>query len=281
MYNLKNILLTMFHPKKRVRRILRGGFDDLEMCKTILQRVAVNLSGVMSMADTINYICDHRVSIARIGDGEFECIAGNSIPFQKHSISLQNRLLEVLGADPYNCLIGFQPYAGPNLDQITNYKQFTYADSCFAQIGRTLIEHTSSDRIYANAMISRTQAFQELGVVEVKRLWTDRDVVVVTGRGSAFSMDPRLFDNVRSVANIYGLSAHAFSRYEQLLTACLQFSEHHLFLLSLGPTATVLAYDLSHRGYQALDIGHVSNCFHEFIGERESPERESRKKNRY
>lgn len=281
MYNLKKHLVAMLHPKKQVRRILRGGFDDLEMCKTILRRVAVNLSGVMSMADTINYICDRRASISRIGDGEFECIAGNSIPFQKHSISLQNRLLEVLGADPYNCLIGFQPYIAVDFDQITNYKQFTYADSCFAQIGHTLIEHTSSDRIYANAMISRTQAFRELGVAEIKRLWNDRDVVVVTGRGSAFSMEPRLFDNVRSVAHIYGLPAHAFSRYDCLLTACLQFSEHHLFLLSLGPTATVLAYDLSHRGYQALDIGHVPNCFHEFIGESESPERESAKKRRY
>ena len=261
--------------------MLRGGFDDLEMCKAILRQVATNLSGVMSMADTLNYICDRRASISRIGDGEFECIAGNSIPFQKRSISLRLRFLEILGADPHNCLIGFQPYSAPNFDQIASYEDFTYADSCFAQIGRTLIQHTSPDRIYANAMISRTQAFQELGVEEIKRLWHDRDVVVVTGQGSAFSMDERLFDNMRSVAHIYGLSAHAFSQYDRLLTECLQISQRHLFLISLGPTATVLAYDLSQRGYQALDIGHVPNCFHEYMGERESPERASKKKKRY
>ena len=258
--------------------MLRGGFDDLATCKATLRQVAANLAGVMSIADTLNYICARRASISRIGDGEFECIAGNSIPFQEHSSGLQLRLLEILGSDPHNCLIGLQPYNALNFDQVASYKDFTYADSCFAQIAHTLIEHTSPDRIYANAMISRTQAFQDLGVDEIKRLWDDRDVVVVTGRGSAFTMDERLFNNVRSVANIYGLSAHAFSQYDRLLTECLQFSQHHQFLISLGPTATVLAYDLSQRGYQALDIGHVPNCFHEYMGERESPERERNKK---
>ena len=31
----------------------------------------------------------------------------------------------------------------------------------------------------------------------------------------------------------------------------------NLILISLGPTATVLAYDLSKLGYQAIDIGHT------------------------
>ena len=30
-----------------------------------------------------------------------------------------------------------------------------------------------------------------------------------------------------------------------------------LVLLALGPTATVMAYDLSHLGFQAIDIGNV------------------------
>lgn len=30
-----------------------------------------------------------------------------------------------------------------------------------------------------------------------------------------------------------------------------------MFLIALGPTATVLAYDLYKRGYQAIDAGHM------------------------
>ena len=33
------------------------------------------------------------------------------------------------------------------------------------------------------------------------------------------------------------------------------------FLLALGPTATVLAYDLCKAGYRALDIGHLDICY--------------------
>ena len=261
--------------------MMRGGFDDLESCKTTLRQVATNLAGVMSIRDTLNHICERRASISRIGDGEFECIVGNSIPFQKRSRSLQLRLLEILGSNPSNCLIGLQPYTAQNFDQIATYRDFTYQDSCFAQIGRILLNHTVSDRTYANALISRTQAFQALGVDEIKRLWGGRDVVIVTGKGGAFSVDERLFDNVHSVSQIYGLSEHAYSRYDHLLAECLQFSQDNLFLISLGPTATVLAYDLSRQGYQALDIGHIPNCFHEYLGERASPERERKKRKRY
>ena len=35
------------------------------------------------------------------------------------------------------------------------------------------------------------------------------------------------------------------------------YGEEKLILIALGPTATVLAYDLSKFGYWAIDIGHV------------------------
>lgn len=40
----------------------------------------------------------------------------------------------------------------------------------------------------------------------------------------------------------------------------------------LGPTATVLAVELSDNGYQALDMGHFPNCYLEFLGEAKRPE---------
>ena len=43
-------------------------------------------------------------------------------------------------------------------------------------------------------------------------------------------------------------------------------------LLALGPTATVLAYDLSKLGYQAIDIGHLPNCYWQWKGSGTTPE---------
>ena len=37
----------------------------------------------------------------------------------------------------------------------------------------------------------------------------------------------------------------------------MECSKEYVVLIALGPTATVLAYDLNAKGYQALDIGHI------------------------
>ena len=45
--------------------------------------------------------------------------------------------------------------------------------------------------------------------------------------------------------------------YNQILAVCLKQPKNHLFILALGPTATVLADDLSKNNYRALDLGHL------------------------
>jgi len=42
-----------------------------------------------------------------------------------------------------------------------------------------------------------------------------------------------------------------------MLQEALKYSKDYLVLLAVGPTATVLAADLSSKGYQAIDIGHI------------------------
>ena len=50
----------------------------------------------------------------------------------------------------------------------------------------------------------------------------------------------------------------AFSKYDDILTEVLRYpADKWLVILALGPTATVLAYDLAQKGYQAIDIGNV------------------------
>ena len=42
-------------------------------------------------------------------------------------------------------------------------------------------------------------------------------------------------------------------------------STDSIILIALGPTATVLAYDLSKRGYQAIDVGHIDIEYEWFL----------------
>lgn len=50
---------------------------------------------------------------------------------------------------------------------------------------------------------------------------------------------------------------NAFDYYEKILNAVLKVNKNNLILIALGPTASILAYDLSKLGYQAIDIGHT------------------------
>lgn len=66
-----------------------------------------------------------------------------------------------------------------------------------------------------------------------------------------------LFDNVKSIRRILCPPRDAFDRYQEILNEAQKLEKTALFLIALGPTATVLAYDLFKSGYQAIDAGHV------------------------
>ncbi len=66
-----------------------------------------------------------------------------------------------------------------------------------------------------------------------------------------------LFDNAGSIRRILCPPRNAFERYDRILNEALKVEKEVLFLIALGPTATVLAYDLHNAGYQAVDIGHI------------------------
>ena len=53
--------------------------------------------------------------------------------------------------------------------------------------------------------------------------------------------------------------------YEEIFKEITKQDKSKLILIALGPTATVLAYDLSKAGYQAIDIGHIDIEYEWFL----------------
>lgn len=66
-----------------------------------------------------------------------------------------------------------------------------------------------------------------------------------------------LFDNTQSIHRILCPPCNAFNSINRIRAEACKQNKNVLFLIALGPTATVLAYDLFKAGYQAIDIGHV------------------------
>ena len=119
------------------------------------------------------------------------------------------------------------------------------------------------DRLYYNTFITRP--YMDFASKEdcprwfhqMKAIWKDRDVVFIEGEKSRLGVGNDLFDNVKSIRRILCPPRDAFDRYEEILNEAQKLEKTALFLIALGPTATVLAYDLFKSGYQAIDAGHV------------------------
>ena len=74
-----------------------------------------------------------------------------------------------------------------------------------------------------------------------------------------------LFANAESVERIIAPNENAFDVYDAVYDAVMEEGENKVILIALGPTATVLAYDLAKAGYWALDIGHLDLEYEWFL----------------
>ena len=94
-------------------------------------------------------------------------------------------------------------------------------------------------------------------IKKLRKIWENRNIIIVEGEQSRCGFGNDLLNNTKSIKIIICPSKHAYSVYDKILNAVLKFSKDNLILISLGPTAPVLAYDLTKLGYQAIDFGSV------------------------
>ena len=67
-----------------------------------------------------------------------------------------------------------------------------------------------------------------------------------------------MYSNACSIQRILGPALSGFDKYDDIFNFIINnVSRDKLILLSFGITATVLAYELSKLGYQAIDLGHL------------------------
>lgn len=218
---------------------------------------------VLASIESIQYIIDHRCSISRYGDGEFFLLGGGSEGYQDRDEKLVQALLHVLqNTDAPNHVVGIPHYLKSvkgcvrvtsdfwgrfvmhNGERVHSYLQpgRTYIDT---QISRFWIEWKDKDRC-------RRQ------LAMLKQIWDGKDIIIVEGTQSRTGVGNDLYDNAKSIRRVLGPATNAFAQYDKMLNAIVKHADRQsLILLSFGPTATVLAYDLAKLGYWAIDIGHL------------------------
>ena len=223
-------------------------------------------------AELLKRIAKNRSSLCRFGDGEFEIIRGKERPwFQNSDEILGKRLEEILLSNDESINIaiaqnfhGFEKYKEKAADGIRAYMFGSTRDYILKLVGE--------DRVYYDAYVTRPYIIykDKKNANEIfplfKALWKDREVLVVEGEYSRIGIGNDLLSCASSVVRILCPSKNAWNKYDSIFKAVSEkVSKETLICISLGPAATVLAYDLARKGYQALDIGQLDNEYEWYL----------------
>lgn len=226
-----------------------------------LYTIITTSPSVRSVENTLSYIIEHRCSVSRFGDGELKFILGGQTWFQDYCPELQRRLSQVL-LNRQKGLIVCVPNIFGDLSIYTEHDR-DYWSLHLARTRKSWYKHMDLSKTYFDAFISRcympyqdkAQSVKFFGLW--KRVWDKRNLLIIEGEKTRLGVGNDLFDNVNSIKRILCPNTQGFKYYDQMLQEALKFSNDYLVLLAVGPTATVLAADLSSNGYQAIDIGHI------------------------
>ena len=255
LFGLKIKLNTKSNSEQKINNLLYELADP-----RTLQNI--KLPKILDLDKSLDELIASGKSIARYGDGEFKLIMGENIGFQKSHPELTRRLKEILKNDNDKLLVGIVDSFG--------YCPSSYMKKVIMLCRETLYKYIDFDKTYVDASLARRFIFstEEQGVEyynKIKSLWNNKDVVIVEGAGSRLGVGNDLFESAKSIQRILCPIKNAFSKYDTILSECLKQPKDKLFILALGPTATLLAVDLAEKGYRALDIGHLDTCYETFL----------------
>ena len=218
---------------------------------------------VMTSEETIQKIISENLSVARFGDGEFKWILRvEQDSFQEDDANLTKRLEQILKADCQNCLVCVPRFFSNDKNYSRTVRKYWH--NFIRWHGCRIATFLSDRKIYGDAYFTRwyrgnnsKKTDYSKIVKQLRMIWDKRDIVIIEGELTRFGVGNSLLDNAKSVERIVAPSKNAFSYHDEILEYAKRNCKNKLVLIALGPTATVLAYDLSQFGTQAIDIGHL------------------------
>lgn len=228
---------------------------------------------VFSIEDTMKEIIKNKVSVSRFGDGEFKWIYGifqNS--FQDDNEQLGKKLKQVIQKPKKNCLICIPPIFD-GINQFTSDAAFFWKKhyiKYFNQWAKLLNTKVK----YYNANITRPyMEYKDKSKSKKifnywKEIFNNRNLLIVEGVYTRFGVGNDFLRNAASVNRIICPSNNAFQKIdtiEKKIKEEYKKIENPLVLVALGPTATIIAYDLCDKGMQIIDIGHADIEYEWFL----------------
>lgn len=231
-----------------------------------------NIPKIKSAEELLDLVIKYKYSISRFGDGEFELMLNRGRPwFQEPDSKLAMRLKEILTSDNKKVIVTIPRNFGC-LDVYKDNAAEGIREYMSADIRADIMRYIDLDKVYYDAYVSRPYIIykDKNRAAKIftlfKKIFEERNIIIVEGRFSKFGVLNDLFSGCKSIRRVECPSKNAWDRYDEIIS-CIKsnYQEGDLVCISLGPTATVLAYDLGILGIQSIDIGHLDNEYEWFL----------------
>lgn len=261
--------------KKKLRPIYVPVIEKMLICKNTIvsELLLIKIQcqkpiKVLSTRKTIRLIKQKNCSISRYGDGEISIMLneGNT-GFQEGSKMLAGSLRRVFSEENNGLLICLPrcvvSLVGMKSSSAHFWKSWMLNNGAREKLHAWICLAGRKQYCFGDAMLTRPymdwkqRKRAEVIFKELKTIWDKRDLLIVEGVQTRLGIGNDLFTNANSIKRILAPAINAYDRYEEIKSAVIDAYENELVLLALGPTATVLAADLSKQGIQTLDVGHV------------------------
>ena len=192
--------------------------------------------------------------------------------FQSVNLELAERLRQIISADEveniivaiaddFGCL---EKYTEEAADGIRMYMT--------PEKRKSIMKFIDMTRKYYDAYVTRPYLIYkdrknaENIFLLFKKIWDGRSIVLVEGENAGIGIGNDLFSNVIEIKRILCPQQNAWNKYREIMEGIHSVAKPgELVCVSLGPTATVITYDLAKEGIQAIDIGQLDNEYEWFI----------------
>lgn len=226
---------------------------------------------ILETTKSIDLLNNSNFSLARFGDGEMNILMGGDIHFQQYNRELASTLRKILTSSNHpNLRLGI-PLA---INTVQGYKpDVRIFWSKNMDTGRIhWMRLCGFKREFLNASLTRCYFDYEeklqskVWFENIIKLWAGNKILIIEGQSSRLGVGNGLFSNALQIERIICPGKNAWDHYDQILSCSIkQGGKHDLILASLGPTATVLAHDISKLGFRIIDIGHLNAEYESYL----------------
>ena len=250
---------------------------SLSLLRTLLKNILASvyplvdlmyrMPKVESIPKTLRILSDG-YSIVRFGDGEFLYLVDKrSLPFQKYDHKLADYFREILKNNNDGLMVGLPSgyHSFENLNSVKFWKsQMVWT---YPKLRRFL----DLDSLYYNASISRLyieyidKSHCGEWFENFKSIWYEKDILMVEGDLSRVGVGNDLFSEAKSVKRILCPHHNAFERFDEILDSIEEKCGNRLVLVSLGPCAKAIVYELYRKGIRAIDLGNLDIEYEWFL----------------